>query len=1570
MAMMPRRRFPDLRGLLLCGTALVATGPALAQAPNARPQGGVVSAGSATIAQDAARTQVNQATDRAVIDWRGFDVGRDHAVRFQQPNSGSMTLNRVNSVDPSRIAGQVTANGGIAIVNQSGVIFAPGARVEAQSVIVSTADIANQRFMAGGRMVFDRPGRADARIVNEGTITAREAGIAALVAPQVANRGVINARLGTVAIAGAETHVIDLYGDGLMSIEITGAVRQRPGDGGALVTNEGVLQADGGRVSLTAAAADGIVQNLVRAGGRISANTDAATGRRGEVVIAGTGGAVIIEGQVEARGLAAGQRGGTVEVVANRVLAAAGARINASGAAGGGEIAFGQTRQGSATPRRAERTGIVQGAELRADATVLGQGGRIVIHSTDTTVMAGTISARGGPQGGDGGFVEVSGERGFRMLGAVDVSAPAGRSGEVLFDPINLRIAETTNGDDQVSDQDIADGTLSFGEPPSVTNAFITPAQIAAVAGDLTLQADTSITVVDPVTKPSGNLTLETGANGNITINADVVVSNGNLALLSPQINLNALASASGFVSIAAPTGGSFTGSVIASGAGRIEAPTLNVGSASEPFLHIRLGGDNRVGTIFDLRATGDAIFRNTASLTINGTVGGGTTGIVTVDVVNGDLIVSGSIQNGNNANGTGIGGDQTLWLRASATGNITIEDGAAARADGLQIAAGGALNFTGEVGGYTGQFLATNSVRLSAGAGGITQTANDGAIGLLAATLNVTTPGSVSLIADNNSVRAIGASTVGGDFRLAAAVLPPVGEAIPNRLALNDVIDVGGTFALSLTGEGMQQGCCSIIRANRFEASAPAGSIFLDGENQIASLGDVTAVSSVVLVNTLSLTVAGTVAVAEPQFGQVTIRVLGGDLIVNGGIQVPGDFGNFDLAATGNVVIGAGAVLTGGLESIGEGASFNSIIAGYDPQAGFANLALPGGITLAGTIASDGLLYLAAGQGGIVQTGGSVTAGSLAFDTTGVLHLGAPNAIGSLVNVNLDTGDTLGTAAGGDVLINNGTADLLVDSVLSGANVEIITRGVLTVPDAPPPTVGGNAGLISAPNGRVSLRVGDLSLPPTTFSSAPRIIGAVVEIAPATTRPVVLPTLISFPVGDPPPIESTTFQIWYSELSLIAASNTLRVGATTIGGVTETTAASVTVLNPLSFAGTLDLRSLGTITQGARANLTVGALTGQAGGAVTLTNAGNSIGFLDDFSAGGGFALTAGAINLRGLLSAPGQLVTLNTSSAVQGTGTGRIEAGELRAAAGGGPITLTGENRLDRLGESSTPGDFTLINAGPQMTIPSGQAVQAGGTGSVTATTGSITVDGTIRAATLSLSAPAGTVTVNGFSAIAFAGGLTLSAQNVTVAGLIAGSTEITVNAAQAASLAGIAQTPELTITSPSISFGGLDASGSDVALLLGGSGSSSGSLSAAGLRVVDGAGVVLTGSIAGNATGSAAVLGRRFAGETQLGDPPPNRFDYLFNDCPIGASSCARPVPPEPPVPPTPPTPPGFDIPVFTVADNPRGVMGELDPAGQPPANPLVQIPALPFLTQSGRDTSEDRELAPPNIRAEDF
>src|SRR5580698_2000411 len=76
-----------------------------------------------------------------------------------------------------------------------------------------------------------------------------------------------------------------LNGDGLVSSDVTGAVKQTPQGGQALVTNTGVIKATGGTVELTAASADGIVQNLVRAGGHIQANTDASTGTTGHVLL-------------------------------------------------------------------------------------------------------------------------------------------------------------------------------------------------------------------------------------------------------------------------------------------------------------------------------------------------------------------------------------------------------------------------------------------------------------------------------------------------------------------------------------------------------------------------------------------------------------------------------------------------------------------------------------------------------------------------------------------------------------------------------------------------------------------------------------------------------------------------------------------------------------------------------------------------------------------------------------------------------------------------------------------------------------------------------------------------------------------------------------------------------------------------------------------------------------------------------------------------------------------------------------------------------------------------------------
>ncbi|HET8995383.1 MAG TPA: filamentous hemagglutinin N-terminal domain-containing protein, partial [Acetobacteraceae bacterium] len=364
------------RFLLIAAPIAVLTVRARAQpAPDVRPVGGTVVAGAATIARSPTQTSITQTTQRAAINWQGFDVGSRQNVTFAQPSATAMTLNRVTGPNPSQIAGRITANGQIVLVNPAGVVFYKGAQVNTNGLLVTAAGISDRNFMAG-RMVFDQPAQPNAKVENRGEITIRQAGLAALVAPQVANSGVISARLGHVVLAGARTATLDLYGDGLVAIDVTGQVRQVPlGPDGkpvtALVTNTGIVRADGGTVQLTAQAADGIVQTLVEAGGRIQA--DSAGSRTGTIVLSGLGGAIRISGQLDARGRAPDSAGGRIVADTNGdVLVGSSARIDASGSTGGGMIVLGTTlaRAASgpavASTLTARRTRIDAGAKIAA----------------------------------------------------------------------------------------------------------------------------------------------------------------------------------------------------------------------------------------------------------------------------------------------------------------------------------------------------------------------------------------------------------------------------------------------------------------------------------------------------------------------------------------------------------------------------------------------------------------------------------------------------------------------------------------------------------------------------------------------------------------------------------------------------------------------------------------------------------------------------------------------------------------------------------------------------------------------------------------------------------------------------------------------------------------------------------------------------------------------------------------------------------------------------------------------------------------------------------------------------
>jgi filamentous hemagglutinin family protein len=201
--------WPNWRAGLCASTALSAvlvtplTARAQSISPTATPQGGVVVGGSATIIQAPASTTINQSSERAAINFQSFDVGSDASVQINQPNANAVELDRVVGGNLSQINGQINSNGQVVLINQSGVVFGKGSQVNAENIVVSTSNIATAEFM-NGHMVFSGAPNPGAKIINNGQLTARQAGLVGLVAPEVENNGVITATLGQVVLAGAD----------------------------------------------------------------------------------------------------------------------------------------------------------------------------------------------------------------------------------------------------------------------------------------------------------------------------------------------------------------------------------------------------------------------------------------------------------------------------------------------------------------------------------------------------------------------------------------------------------------------------------------------------------------------------------------------------------------------------------------------------------------------------------------------------------------------------------------------------------------------------------------------------------------------------------------------------------------------------------------------------------------------------------------------------------------------------------------------------------------------------------------------------------------------------------------------------------------------------------------------------------------------------------------------------------------------------------------------------------------------------------------------------------------------
>lgn len=452
-----------LRASLLASASVLA----LTNVVSAGPQGGSVVSGAAVIATPNAQTlNVTQSTANAIIDWRSFSIGTGESANFTTPTGGA-TLNRVTGTDPSAIYGTLTSTGRLILLNQNGIVVGPSGVIDTAGLILSTHSVKDAEFLAGGDMTFS--GTSGASVINNGAIRSTGGGDVFLIARYVENNGKISAPGGAVGLAGGSEILLRAsdVGDGRIAVRagpgavknagaiaaVTAELRAAGGNHYALaVNNTGVVRATGvatrgGRVFLTANS------GKISSSGTVSARN--ANGSGGKVRIAAAPrpaaapvrrpaarqNVVDISGALDVSG--ANGAGGSLIITGEAVSLASSARLDASGSTGGGFIAIGGGFQGKdATILNADDVQVASGAQIVADATAKGDGGKVSIWADGATTFHGAISARGGAAGGNGGFAEVSGKESVTVSGHADMRAPLGAFGTFLIDPGSITIQD------------------------------------------------------------------------------------------------------------------------------------------------------------------------------------------------------------------------------------------------------------------------------------------------------------------------------------------------------------------------------------------------------------------------------------------------------------------------------------------------------------------------------------------------------------------------------------------------------------------------------------------------------------------------------------------------------------------------------------------------------------------------------------------------------------------------------------------------------------------------------------------------------------------------------------------------------------------------------------------------------------------------------------------------------------------------------------------------------------------------------------------------------------------------
>ena len=1038
------------------------------------PGGGVAVHGQAVITQPAANqlrvvTQNGAGTSHSAINWQSFSISAGATATIVQPTASSLSINRVVTSTPSAIFGTLSSNGRLVLVNQSGIAVGAGAVVDTAGFTASALRMSDADALAG-RLRFGEPGASmggAAGLTVGGRITARDGDIV-LVAPNIDMGGsaLMQAPNGSTILAAGQQ--VEITGRGLEGITM---LVQAPTD---QARNLGRLEGN----------AVGIFAGTLRHSGDIRATTASLEG--GTVVLRAAGDAYVdAAGSIDATGT----RGGKVDVLGSRVAVMDQAVIDVSGDSAGGSIRIGGDFQGrNPGIPNAQKTFLGPEATLRADATGNGDGGRVIVWADDYTQAYGTVSARGGLSGGNGGFVEVSGKRSLAFTALVDTRAPLGLTGTLLLDPDFIDI--------EVSGSAYA-GDVLFGTGSGLL--IISAATIDASPSNVILQANEDINFNAALSLTNPGVSLTARAGGFLTVNGSITTQGGAVNLTAGDTGAAPPLPTEGSLTVNQPIDTTGGGAFAAGAPVTLTSKLSDVGGNS-----ISINGNINAGSSLSITAAGGFTVNAPVNAlgTINATVVNDFVTTINRDVIAGGAMtmnLAGGLElpAGNQSARLGAGTGQTInakYVALTVTGSGTSEiynlsgpqtittSGQNANGEGLLIRNTGNFNDTADIynngGAQTITVNNASAVRIQgiSGAAEIGSAGNQTILIRGNSSANALVIGSAdasgySEVWGNNQNITVGEAGQSGSITIRGGGLDDFDAGI-NNFSGNQTVKTSGVMALyggTASGAGADcvfaasphGGSCAYIASDTGVQTLVAGDIRLFG-------GTAGSLNSAAIIN------------FAPTGSQLLEIEGGGDLVLSGGGG--SGTGNRAIVRTGGTsqtvgfLAGGDLTISGGTVGTAHRAQLQMINAsGTQTVSGATGIQISGGVSGGGfdvgnraQLTSSGSQVVSVGSGGIQLTGG----GGTGAETDNDAQIYQGGTTGTTQSITVGGGGSIQMTGGSSQRVNVGGAGhgsrALIEALGNSQTIHFAAGGAINLAGG---TLGSRAfATIEATNGSQSI--------------------------------------------------------------------------------------------------------------------------------------------------------------------------------------------------------------------------------------------------------------------------------------------------------------------------------------------------------------------------------------------------------------------------------------------------------------------------------------------------------------------